>query len=159
MIAVLHNIRSLHNVGSIFRTADAAGIKKLYLCGITPAPVDQFGRVRAALAKVALGGEESVSWESVESTAGLLDRMKGHGKLIVAVEQDDRSEPYDQLRLSSTDLGRTVLVVGNEVDGLDAETLSQADHIIEIPMRGKKESLNVSVAFGVVVFELIKVLG
>ena len=87
MIAVLHNIRSLHNVGSIFRTADAAGVEKIYLCGITPTPVDQFSKPRQQLTKVSLGAEKYVPWEKVKSTTKLIDKLKGEGWKIFAIEQ------------------------------------------------------------------------
>jgi len=152
MIAILHNIRSMHNVGSIFRTADAAGIEKLYLCGITPAPKDRFGDWRLQIAKVALGAEKYVPWEKVGSTAHLLKKLKTQGYKIFALEQHKNSIPYYLAKLSKKDLRKTALVVGNEVKGLSPGVLKLADKILEIPMRGKKESLNVAVAFGIVAF-------
>ncbi len=174
MIAILHNIRSLHNVGSIFRTADAAGIEKLYLCGITPEPVDRFGKIRPQLAKVALGAEKTVPWERCASTSRLIDKLKnppaGGGYKILAVEQSQKSIPYYKVPfiVRSYDK-RMALIVGNEVRGLPPAILKKCDKILEIPMRGAmvrqahhprragrgKESLNVAVAFGVVVFELL----
>jgi tRNA G18 (ribose-2'-O)-methylase SpoU len=155
MVAILHNIRSTHNVGSIFRTADAAGIKKIYLCGITPAPVDRFGRANQKIIKVALGAEKFLSWEKAGQTTKLLDKIKKDGYKILAVEQSSRSVPYQKIKLSKKDLGKTALLVGNEIKGLSPEVLRRADKIMEIPMRGKKESLNVAVAFGIVAFNLI----
>ncbi len=149
VIAVLSDIRSIHNVGSIFRTADSAGIKELYLCGITPSPLDRFGRVRPEFAKVALGAERFVKWESKKSTVSTLSTLSKKGYAIVAIEQADTSKPYTIMRKNN---GKVALVVGNEVDGLSKIVLKKADTIIEIPMRGEKESLNVSVAFGVVAY-------
>ncbi|MEI6479776.1 MAG: TrmH family RNA methyltransferase [bacterium] len=149
VIAVLSDIRSIHNVGSIFRTADSAGIKELYLCGITPSPLDRFGRVRPEFAKVALGAERFVKWESKKSTVSTLSTLSKKGYAIVAIEQADTSKPYTIMRKNN---GKVALVVGNEVDGLSKTVLKKADTIIEIPMRGEKESLNVSVAFGVVAY-------
>jgi len=155
MQAILYNIRSAHNVGSIFRTADAAGISKLYLCGYTPAPVDEYGLVRSRIAKVALGGEKTVPWEKIFSVARLIARLRQEGKKIFAVEQSKKSVPYQRLHLSKKQLTSAVLVMGNEVKGLPAGVLNRVDKILEIPMFGKKESLNVAVAFGIVAFGLV----
>ena len=153
MIVLLHNIRSLHNVGSIFRTADAAGIKKIYLCGITPAPFDEFGRLRQQLTKVSLGAEKSVAWEKAGSAIRLIDKLKGYK--IFAIEQSKKSIPYYKVKISKASLEKTALVVGNEIKGLPPSILKRADKILEIPMKGKKESLNVAVAFGIISFSLI----
>lgn len=154
MIAILHNIRSLHNVGSIFRTADAVGIEKVYLCGITPTPFDVFGKPRAQIAKVALGAEKSVPWEHVRSTVKAIERLRRDGYKVVAVEQSKKSKPYYLLNTACYTLKKLALVVGHEVKGLPPTLLKRCDAIIEIPMYGKKESLNVGVAFGVVAFGL-----
>lgn len=153
MIAILQNVRSLHNVGSIFRTADAAGVAKLYLCGITPAPVDRFGKIRPQVAKVALGAETSVPWEKVASTARLIDQLKKDRYQIFAIEQSKKSVPYFRLKTMSSKQ-KIALIVGNEVKGLPKPILKKSDTILEIPMHGKKESLNVAVAFGIVVFSI-----
>lgn len=161
MFVILHNIRSLYNVGSIFRTADAAGVEKIYLCGITPGPVDAFGKPRQQLAKVSLGAEKYVEWEHIKSTTKLIDKLKnppaGGGYKIFAIEQNKKSIPYYNIRRSSDILvkSKMVLVFGNEVKGLPASILKRADKILEIPMFGRKESLNVGVAFGIVVFHII----
>ena len=155
MIVILHNIRSLYNVGAIFRTADAADIKKIYLGGITPTPLDRFGRVRSQVAKVALGAERTVPWEKVIQLGRLLDQLKRDGYKILAVEQAKSSIPYYRVKLKKTALNKTALVLGNEVRGLPSSILNKADKILEIPMRGKKESLNVATTFAIVVFHLI----
>lgn len=163
MIAILYNIRSVHNVGSIFRTADAAGIKKLYLCGITPTPLDRFGQKRKDFIKASLGAEDSVPWEKVgrtihdaqESTLALIQQLKKDGYEIVAVEQDANSIPYTSYQSPQKPV---VFMVGNEVDGTPKEILAVSDTILDIPMYGTKESLNVSVAFGIAAFEIKKVL-
>jgi len=162
VIVILHNIRSLHNVGSIFRTADAAGCEKIYLCGITPSPVDAFGKPRQQLTKVSLGAEKCVEWEKVKSTTRLIDKLKnppaGGGYKIFAVEQNKKSVPYYKIHrhyFIQRSLDKIVIVLGNEVKGLPASILKRADKILEIPMRGRKESLNIGVAFGIVVFHLI----
>jgi tRNA G18 (ribose-2'-O)-methylase SpoU len=154
MVVILHNIRSLHNVGSIFRTADAAGVEKLYLCGITPRPIDEFGKFRPQIVKVALGAEKTVPWEKCSSASRLIGKLKKDGYKIFAIEQSKKSIPYYKMSAFPGESGVAV-VVGNEIKGLPAAILKKADKILEIPMRGKKESLNVAVAFGIVVFGLI----
>lgn len=145
---VLHNIRSTHNVGSIFRTADAVGVSKIYLSGYTPAPVDRFGRSRGDIAKAALGAEKMVEWEQVKDLADLIFKLKKQKFIILGVEQDKKSIDYRKVKVGRKNL----LILGNEVDGIENEILDQCDEIIEIPMRGEKESLNVSVAAGIVLF-------
>jgi len=155
MVVILYNVRSLHNVGSIFRTADAAGCEKIYLCGITPAPLDVFGKPRPQLTKVSLGAEKYVEWEKVKSASRLIDKLKKDKYKIFAVEQSKKSIPYSNIKRSSNlRVGRLVLVLGNEIKGLPAPILKRADKILEIPMKGEKESLNVAVAFGIVIFHL-----
>jgi tRNA G18 (ribose-2'-O)-methylase SpoU len=154
MIAVLHNIRSLHNVGSIFRTADAVGISKIYLCGYTPSPYDEYGLPRGPLVKTALGAERTVSWEKHVSTVRLLNKLRAEGVDIYAVEQSKKSVPYQHVRLSKRQLDNMALVVGNEIKGISPAVLKRADKILEIPMFGRKESLNVAVAFGIVAYGL-----
>ncbi len=151
MIAILHNIRSLHNVGSIFRTADAAGIEKIYLTGYTASPVDRLGKLRASFGKVSLGAEKFVPWEKFAQIDKLVRKMKLSGFTMVALEQSAKSIPYTKL---SGNVEKLALVVGNEVRGLSKTVLGKCDKIVEIPMSGHKESLNVGVAFGVVVFNL-----
>lgn len=168
MIAILHNIRSLFNVGSIFRTADAAGIEKIYLCGITPTPLDVFGKPRAQIAKVALGAEKTVAWEHVRSTVKVIERLRREGYNIVAVEQSRTAVPYYTLNAKPAHnaskltcvaggrytLAKLALIVGHEMRGIPKTILNRADVVIDIPMYGKKESLNVGVAFGIVAFGL-----
>jgi 23S rRNA (guanosine2251-2'-O)-methyltransferase len=156
MIVILVNIRSLHNVGSIFRTADAAGIEKIYLTGYTPTPIDQFGARRPQIAKVALGAETYIPWEYHPSSTALIDRLKKGGFKILAVEQSKTSVLFNQVKLKSKE--KVALIMGNEVKGLPPTILKRADQILEIPMLGKKESLNVSVAFGIVVYGLLNKL-
>lgn len=155
MVVVLDNIRSMHNVGSIFRTADAAGIEKIYLCGFTPTPLDEFKKIRPQVAKVALGAEKNIPWEKCAQTFRMLDTLKKEGYQIIAVEQHPRSVPYHKVKFTKPEAQKTALVFGHERNGLSDAVLKRADKIIEIPMQGKKESLNVSVAFGIVVFSLI----
>jgi tRNA G18 (ribose-2'-O)-methylase SpoU len=145
---MLHNIRSSHNVGSIFRTADAAGVLHVYLTGYTPTPRDRFGRERQDIAKTALGAEKSVSWSWHKSATNLIAHLKKDGYVIVGVEQDPHAHDYTHY----TAPGKSVFVFGNEVRGLSRAMRGACDTIIEIPQRGTKESLNVSVAAGIVLF-------
>ena len=154
LVVVAHDIRSVHNVGSIFRTADAVGAKKIYLCGITPSPLDRLKEVRADFAKVALGAERSVAWESAATTVGAIKQLKKDSYKILALEQSKRSVPYYDFAARLGANARVALVLGNEVKGLSPALLRAADHILEIPMLGEKESLNVAVAFGIVAFGL-----
>ena len=155
MIVILHNIRSLHNVGSIFRTADAAGVEKIYLGGITPEPFDRFGKLRPQLGKVSLGAENFVSWEKLKSTVSVIKKLKKSDYQIFAIEQSKKSIPFYTLNVGSHALKKTALILGNEIRGLPPSVLKLADQTLEIPMRGQKESLNVAVAFGIVIFSLI----
>lgn len=148
---ILSDIRSAHNVGSILRTADAGGVEKVHLCGITPAPVDRFGRKRADIAKVALGAEDVVPWESCKDVFKKIETLKGENFIVVGVEQHRRSIPY----YTFTSKQPVAFVLGEETKGLSEEILSLCDAVVEIPMRGEKESLNVSVALGVVLFGFI----
>jgi tRNA G18 (ribose-2'-O)-methylase SpoU len=145
---VLVDIRSVFNVGSIFRTADALGVDKIFLCGCTPTPKDRFGRKRMDLAKVALGAEESIPWEHYEDVAKLFAKLKKEKVQIIALEQSPKSVDYRKIKTK----GSTAIILGEEVNGISQKILNLADVIAEIPMLGKKESLNVSVAFGVAGF-------
>ena len=152
---LLHDIRSTHNVGAIFRTADATGVGKIYISGITPAPIDRFGRARPDISKASLGAEKTVAWESITSVADLIKKLKKEKFQIVAVEQDKKSIDYRKLERGGD--GENILIImGSEVDGVDKETLKLCDDILEIPMLGQKESLNVSVACGIILYSLIK---
>ncbi len=150
---LLHNIRSTHNVGSIFRTADALGIGTIYISGYTPAPKDRFGWWRKDVAKVALGAEKNVVWQEIKNPKKLLVDLKKQKTQIVALEQTENSIDYKKAKISD----KVIFVVGNEVNGIEKNILSLADTIAEIPMQGKKESLNVSVAFGVAMFRILNV--
>ncbi len=148
IVAILHNIRSAHNVGSIFRTADGAAIRALYLTGYTPAPTDQFGRVNKDIAKTALGAERSVPWKKTKSFRLLFRHLRSEGYYVCAIEQSPRSISYTHPPISS----KIALIFGNEVRGLSQSILRRADCVLEIPMRGKKESLNVGAAFAIVAY-------
>ncbi|OGI66168.1 hypothetical protein A3A95_00430 [Candidatus Nomurabacteria bacterium RIFCSPLOWO2_01_FULL_39_18] len=151
-ILILHNIRSVENVGAMFRTADAAGVDKIYLTGYTPCPLDRFGRIRKDLAKSALGAEKFVGWEQRKNIISLISNLKSSGHQIIAIEQDKNSIDYKKLKLKS----RNAFIVGAEVTGIPKNVLKKCDVIAEIPMKGKKESLNVSVALGIALFGILR---
>ena len=148
VVLVLDNIRSMHNVGSAFRTCDAFNVSKLYLCGITATPPQK------EIAKTALGATESVEWEYRKSAAEVLATLKEEGYSIVAVEQTDQS-----ILLQEFDFGKhekIALIVGNEVFGVSDELLPLCDAAVEIPQFGTKHSLNVAVATGIALWELVR---
>ncbi len=152
---ILENLRSVENTGSIFRTAEGLGVSKIYLVGTTPAPVDRFGRKRNDFSKVALGAEDLVEWEYVsqENFQLTILNLQKDGFKIIALEQDLKAKNLRSL--DANKLERFALVVGNEVDGVSKEALEISDEIVEIPMQGEKESLNVSVAAGIALFALM----
>ncbi len=144
--ALLDNLRSAWNVGAIFRSADGLGINKLYLCGITPTPANQ------AVTKTALGAEKSVTWEYARNALDIASALKAKHYRVIALEQDERS--VSLLRYTVPLPTKTLLIVGNEVTGVDPDLLDLCDHILHIPMRGNKRSLNVAVAFGIAAYAL-----
>jgi tRNA G18 (ribose-2'-O)-methylase SpoU len=147
VIGVLEDIRSLYNVGACFRTADAMLLEALILTGYTPTPP------RAEIAKTALGATETVPWKSFPDPAEAIEALRARGCYICALELTDRSIPLDQIEIPP---GPIALVVGNELTGVRSATLAHCDSAIEIPMYGMKHSLNVSVAFGIAVWELVR---
>lgn len=156
MIGILHNLRSVHNTASIFRTADGAGVEKLYLCGTTPSPLDAFGRIRADFAKVALGAELSVPWESCARTADVIRRLKAAGYFICAAELAPHAAPYHEAEFLRAHAPKIALVMGHETEGVSKGILARCDGAVSIPMRGTKESLNVAIAFGILAFEIAR---
>jgi 23S rRNA (guanosine2251-2'-O)-methyltransferase len=151
IFVILHNIRSLYNIGSMFRTADAVGVSRVYLTGYTSTPVDAFGKPRTEITKTALGAERTVSWEYKRRFIDVYKKCKEDDVYLVALEQDKSSVDYRTVRSHKP----FALVVGNEVTGLPKSVREKCDVIAEIPMRGAKESLNVSVAFGIMLYTLI----
>ena len=150
IVAVLDNIRSLYNVGSIFRTADAFGISTLYLCGITGKPDNELTKKR--INKTALGAEETVKWKYLNKTIGVIQKLKKEGYLIIALEQTTKSIDIRDLGARIKKMVKTkkvALIVGHELFGVTSDVLGESDIITHIPMEGNKESLNVSVAFGI----------
>lgn len=143
---ILDNIRSMYNVGAIFRTADAARIKRLYLCGITATPP------RKEIEKTALKTIDYVPWEYCEDATKITKELKNLGIQIVALEQTDESINYRQFDYKKP----VAIIIGNEIDGIDQEILNLCDAAVEIPMLGIANSLNVATAAGIILFELIR---
>ena len=139
-------------MGSMFRTADAAGVEKVYLVGVTPEPCDRYGRPNEKLLKVALGAEKAVAWEHAKSASRLIDTLKKDGFAIWALEQAKGAKPLFGAKPKK--FSKIALVVGNEIKGLSRAILKRAERIVQIPMYGEKESLNVAVAFGIAVYQL-----
>jgi 23S rRNA (guanosine2251-2'-O)-methyltransferase len=146
LVVVLDNVRSMHNVGSVFRTADAFLIGGILLCGYTPRPPHR------DIQKTALGASETVDWQYFETTLHAVDQLKAEGYRIFAVEQVEKSIPLQEFSLNNS--GKVAVIFGNEVSGVDAEVLKQCDGSIEIPQFGMKHSLNISVAAGIVLWEI-----
>lgn len=146
---ILPNIRSCHNVGAMFRTADACGVDFLYLVGYTPVPP------RKEIEKVALGAESWIPWKHTKHLIPLLKRLKKQGIMIIALEKTETSIPIYDLSEPNTSIA---LIVGNEVDGVPKNVLALADCTVHIPMLGRKESLNVSIAAGIGMYEIRKKL-
>jgi len=147
LAVVLDNIRSMNNVGSIFRTSDCFGVEHLYLCGITACPPHR------DIHKTALGAENSMPWTYAENTAEACRLLKSQGYLIVAVEQAEGSVPLNEFTIPA---GRKMaIVLGNETEGVEQAVLDLCDHCIEIPQFGTKHSFNVSVCAGIVLWELL----
>ena len=145
---VMDNVRSLHNIGSLFRTADAFRLEGIYLCGITATPPHR------EIHKTALGATESVHWEYHKETTEAISELKEKGYLILSVEQAEGAVLLDQVQLS--DNQKYALVFGHEIRGVDQSVVDMSDQCIEIPQYGTKHSLNISVAAGIVIWELFR---
>jgi len=150
---LLHNIRSAENVGAIFRTADAAGISFIFLSGYTPAPIDRFARPRKDIAKAALGAEKTIPSKHFKNINSVLKKLKKENITLVALEQSEKAIDYKKIKPKNS----FCLILGNEVKGLSKNILEKVDLIAQIPMRGRKESLNVSVAAGIALFRLLNI--
>ncbi|MCG8733277.1 RNA methyltransferase [Tenacibaculum finnmarkense] len=148
IIVILDNIRSLNNVGSVFRTSDAFLIEKIYLCGITATPPNK------EIHKTALGATESVAWEHVENTIDLVEKLKKDNIKILAIEQAENSTMLNDFAPEPNQ--KYAVVMGNEVKGVQQEVVSASDFCIEIPQLGTKHSLNISVTTGIVIWDLFK---
>lgn len=150
IIIVLDNIRSLNNIGSVFRTSDAFLIEKIYLCGITATPPHK------DIHKTALGSTDTVSWEHIENTGDLVKRLKAEGVKICAIEQAENATMLNDFKVESNT--KYALIFGNEVKGVAQDLVSSSDFIIEIPQFGTKHSLNISVSCGLVVWDVFSKL-
>ncbi len=151
IVVVLDNVRSAHNVGSVFRTSDSFKVDKVFLCGICPVPPS------AEIHKSGLGAEDSVGWEHCEDTMVAVERLRNEGYTIVSVEQTVNSVKLDRFRPYATQEsaeGTYALIFGNEVDGVSQEVVDASDFSLEIPQFGMKHSLNISVSAGVVLWHL-----
>lgn len=142
MVVIAHNIRSTHNVGAVFRSADCFGVERLYLTGFTATPP------RSDIAKVSLGAEDRVAWQHRDDALALIRELKADGYRVLALENGVNAKPIGARE------GKVALVLGNEVEGIDAATFAACDEAVEIPMPGRKRSLNVSVAAGIALFAL-----
>lgn len=148
LVVVLDNVRSLNNIGSVFRTSDAFRVAKICLCGITACPPHR------DIHKTALGAEDSVDWEYFDTTAECIATLKSDGFKVYAVEQVDESIMLDHFAVET--LQPLAIVFGNEVEGVDEEVISLCDACIEIPQFGTKHSLNISIAAGILIWEMWK---
>ncbi|MFA6464084.1 MAG: TrmH family RNA methyltransferase [Candidatus Paceibacterota bacterium] len=150
---VLHNIRSAHNIGSIFRTADAVGVSKIFLTGYSPRPIDKFGKPQKEIAKTALGAEIDIPWEYEKNVSKIIKKLKAEKTQIIAIEQSKNSSDYKKIKPKFP----VAFILGNEVKGISKQLLGSCDVIAEIPMVGNKESLNVSVSAGVALFRILNI--
>lgn len=158
VVVIAHNIRSAHNIGSIFRTADGFGVEHVYLTGYSPYPKLERDtrlphiaeKVTNEIAKTALGAESTVEYSHLSSPFSLIDGFQAHGYDIIGLEQDDSATPLPDFKPSH----KMVLVLGEEVDGISHDLIKKCTELIEIPMKGKKESYNVSVAAGIALYAL-----
>ncbi len=148
LIVVLDNIRSLNNIGSVFRTSDAFLIEKIYLCGITATPPHK------DIHKTALGATETVAWEYVENTSALIERLKADGVFVASIEQAENSTSLENFTIKPKQ--KYAVVFGNEVKGVQQKVVSASDACIEIPQFGTKHSLNISVSAGIVLWDLFR---
>lgn len=158
IVVIAHNIRSAHNIGSIFRTCDGLGVNKLYLSGYSPYPLTSndtrlphiAAKLTAQINKTALGAEQTVQFEHATNIDQLVAKLKKNGFELYALEQDTKSTPIYAARPAA----KTALLLGEEVNGIEPDLLKMVDHILEIPMYGQKESFNVSVATGIALYAL-----
>lgn len=154
-ILVVDNVRSVMNVGSMFRTSNALGIKKIYLCGITPTPLDKYGRSRKDFAKVSLGAEATMEWEYAPTTLECIKKLNKENYLTIAIEQNKNAVDYKTIKTTGTQ--KIAIIMGSETEGVSNDVLKEVSLIAEIPMLGSKESLNVVIAFGVAAYRILGV--
>lgn len=146
LIIIADNVRSMHNIGSIFRTSDAFLVEKIYLCGITPTPPHR------EIQKTALGATESVDWQYAENTLDVINQLKKEGWTILALEQTTNSVMLDELKVEKGE--KIAIVLGNEVDGVNQEVINLCHKAVEIPQFGTKHSFNVSVSCGIMLWQV-----
>ncbi len=146
LIIIADNIRSMHNVGSIFRTSDAFLVEKIFLCGITPTPPHR------EIQKTALGATESVDWQYAENTLDVINQLKKEGWTILALEQTTNSVMLDELKVEKGE--KIAIVLGNEVEGVNQEVINLCHKAVEIPQFGTKHSFNVSVSCGIMLWQV-----
>jgi len=159
LVLIIHNVRSAYNVGSLFRTADGAGVDCIFLTGYTPTPSKKdmiyMTKAEKELSKTALGAEKNILWKKKKSFGSVREMLHQDGYEVIALEQSLRSMDY---RAYTPEKKKIALVVGNEVSGVDEKILRQCDQILEIPMYGEKNSLNVSVAGGIALYSIVSIL-
>ncbi len=148
LVVVLDHVRSLNNVGSVFRTSDAFRVEAIYLCGITACPP------HAEIHKTALGAEESVDWFYFKDTMEAVEKLKAEGYVVCAIEQAEGSTMLDKLLLDKTK--KYAVILGNEVKGVQQNVVDNCDMCVEIPQYGTKHSLNVSVTAGIVIWDFFQ---
>ncbi|MGM9818520.1 MAG: RNA methyltransferase [Paludibacteraceae bacterium] len=148
LVVILDNVRSLHNVGSVFRTSDAYLVEKIFLCGITAVPPS------AEIHKTALGAEDTVQWEYAENTVAVVASLKANGYTVLAIEQVEDSVSLNDFAIDNN--RKYAVILGNEVKGVQQSVVDQCDACIELPQFGTKHSLNVSVTAGIVIWEFAK---
>lgn len=148
LVVILDNVRSLHNVGSVFRTSDAYLVEKIFLCGITAVPPS------AEIHKTALGAEDTVQWEYAENTVAVVASLKANGYTVLAIEQVEGSVSLNDFAIDNN--RKYAVILGNEVKGVQQSVVDQCDACIELPQFGTKHSLNVSVTAGIVIWEFSK---
>lgn len=159
LVIIAHDMRSTHNVGSLIRTAEALGVNKIYFTGYTPYPAHEKDsrlpyiseKLDKQINKTALGTQKLISWEHTEDIYKLIKQLRNKDYCIVGLEQNNKSIPIDNFKSSKN----VALILGREVEGIDTKILNNCDKIIEIPLRGKKESLNVVQASAIAIYSLL----
>jgi len=150
---ILPDIRSAHNVGAMFRTADGAGVSKVFLAGYSPRPIDRFGRSQSEIEKTSLGASKTIDWEYVDNLPQLIVDLRQSGVTVVAIEQSVNSVSLADFTVPN----KVAYVLGNEVDGVSEHIQQLCDVVVELPMLGEKESLNVATTAGIVLYHQIEV--
>ncbi|MFT5832259.1 MAG: 23S rRNA (guanosine2251-2'-O)-methyltransferase [Candidatus Paceibacteria bacterium] len=145
---ILENIRSAHNVGAMFRTADGAGVDKIFLVGYTPTPIDRFGRPQSEISKTSLGACDVIPWEQFQTSTEVVMQLQSEGFVVAAVELTEGSISLKAFKVPP----KVAYLMGNEVVGVEEETVKVCDVVVDLPMLGVKESLNVATTAGIVMY-------